>query len=200
MAVNLQKGQRVDLTKSDGLALRQVMVGLGWDEVKKSGGLFGGFLGGSAHDIDCDATAFVCIEGKLRGIDDIVYYGNLKHKTGCVNHMGDNLIGEGEGDDEQIFVDLSRLPSQYDKIIFVVNIYKAKERSQHFGMIQNAFIRIVDDETHKELCRYNLSENYDGFTAMVFGEIYLRASQWRFNAIGQATKDNSIEELAKRFM
>ena len=198
MAVNLQKGQRVDLTKSDGSALRHVMVGLGWDAVKKSGG--GWFGRKEEHDNDCDATVFLCVDGKLKGKDDIVYFGNLKHKSGCVNHMGDNLTGEGEGDDEQIFVDLSQLPSQYDKIIFVVNIYKARERSQHFGMIQNAFIRIVDDDTHKELFKYNLSENYDGFTAMVFGEIYLRNGQWRFNAIGQATNGNSIEELAKRFV
>lgn len=202
MAVNLQKGQRVDLTKPDGSALRRVMVGLGWDEAKKAGnGLLGGIFGGKKeHDIDCDATVFLCSGGKLKGRDDIVYFGNLEHMSGCVKHMGDNLTGEGEGDDEQIFVDLSRLPAQYDKIIFVVNIYKARERSQHFGMIQNAFIRIADDDTHKELFRYNLSENYDGLTAMVFGEIYLRSGQWRFNAIGQATKDNSIEELARRFM
>lgn len=198
MAVNLQKGQRVDLTKPDGSALRRVMVGLGWDEVKKEGGFFS--RAGKTQDIDCDATVFLCTDGKLRRVDDIVYYGNLKHGSGCVNHMGDNLTGAGEGDDEQIFVDLSGLPSQYDKIIFVVNIYKARERNQHFGMIQNAFIRIVDNDTNKELCRYDLSGNYDGMTAMVFGEIYLRNGQWRFNAIGQATKDNSIEELAKRFM
>lgn len=199
MAVNLQKGQKVDLRKSDGSALRRVMVGLGWDEVKKPGGLFGGLFS-FTQDIDCDATAFLCVGGKLRGLDDIVYFGNLKHKSGCVRHMGDNLTGAGEGDDEQIYVELSSLPSQYDKVIFVVNIYKARERHQHFGMIRNAFIRICDDETHNELCKYNLSENYDDMTAMIFGEIYLRNGQWRFNAIGQATKDNSIEELARRFM
>lgn len=199
MAVNLQKGQKVDLKKPDGSALRHVMVGLGWDAVKKPGGFLG--LGSKTQDIDCDATVFVCIDGKLKGAEDIVYFGNLKHKSGCINHMGDNLTGDGEGDDEQIFVDLSSLPVHYDKIIFVVNIYQARQRSQHFGMIHNAFIRIVDNDTHNELCRYNLSDDdYDGMTAMVFGEIYLRNGQWRFNAIGQATKDNSIEELARKFM
>lgn len=202
MAVNLQKGQKVDLRKADGSSLRKVMVGLGWDEVEKSGGgflsgLFGG--GSNAQDIDCDATAFLCVGGKVINADDVVYFGNLEHKSGAVRHMGDNLTGAGEGDDEQIFVNLSSLPKQYDRIIFVVNIYKASERHQHFGMIRNAFIRICDDDNHQELCRYNLSENYDGMTAMVFGEIYLRNGQWKFNAIGQATKDNSIADLAKRF-
>lgn len=201
MAVNLQKGQKVDLRKSDGSSLRKVMVGLGWDEVEQSGGGFlsGLFGGGKAQDIDCDATAFLCVGGKVIDPDDVVYFGNLDHKSGAVRHMGDNLTGAGEGDDEQIFVNLSSLPSQYDKIIFVVNIYKANERKQHFGLIRNAFIRICDDENRQELCRYNLSENYDGMTAMVFGEIYLRNGQWKFNAIGQATKDNSISELVKRF-
>lgn len=202
MAVNLQKGQKVDLRKADGSSLRKVMVGLGWDEVENSGGgflsgLFGG--GNKSQDIDCDATAFLCVGGKVINADDVVYFGNLEHKSGAVRHMGDNLTGAGEGDDEQIFVNLSSLPKQYDRIIFVVNIYKASERHQHFGMIRNAFIRICDDDNHQELCRYNLSENYDGLTAMVFGEIYLRNGQWKFNAIGQATKDNSIADLAKRF-
>lgn len=202
MAVNLQKGQKVDLRKPDGTSLRRAMVGLGWDEVKKAGGtgILGGLFGGKTQDIDCDATAFLCINGKLTGIDDIVYFGNLRHKSGAIKHMGDNLTGKGEGDDEQIFVDLNSLPGQYDKIVFVVNIYKARQRNQHFGMIKNAFIRICDAENNHELCKYNLSENYDDMTAMIFGEIYLRNGQWRFNAIGQATRDNSIEELARRFM
>ena len=200
MAVNLQKGQKVDLKKSDGSALKHVMIGLGWDAAKKSGGgLFGGLFGGRTHNIDCDATIFLCSNGRLVDSDDIVYFGNLTHKSGAVRHMGDNLTGEGEGDDEQVFVDLMKLPPQYDKVVFVVNIYKARERNQHFGMIKNAFIRICDNDNHQELCRYNLSENYDDMTAMIFGEIYLRNGQWRFNAVGQATKDNSITELAARF-
>ncbi len=158
-------------------------------------------FGGENHrDIDCDASAFLCVNGKIENSDDIIYFGNLEHESGAVKHMGDNLTGEGEGDDEQIFVDLKSLPSRYDKIIFVVNIYKARERKQHFGMIKNAFIRICDNDNHQELCRYNLSENYDNMTAMIFGEIYLRNGQWRFNAIGQAVTDNSISELAKRFV
>ena len=193
MAVSLQKGQKVDLRKSDGSTLRRVMIGLGWDAAK-TGGFFS-----RTHNIDCDASVFLCQNGKLMSNDDVVYYGNLKHKSGCIIHMGDNLTGEGEGDDEQIYVNLDSLPKVYDKIIFVVNIYNSHERKQNFGMIQNAFIRIIDDETHTELCRYNLTENYEGMTAMVFGEIYLRNGQWKFNAIGQGTKDASIDELAQRF-
>lgn len=195
MSVNLQKGQKVDLRKSDGGTLRQVMVGLGWDEAKQKGG----FFAPKPHAIDYDASAFVCANGKLADNDDVVYFGRLKHKSGAVVHLGDNLTGAGEGDDEQILVDLTSLPGQYDKIIFVVNIYRASERKQHFGMIENAFIRICDGETNQELCKYNLSENYDGMTAMVFGELYLYKGQWKFNAIGQATRDDNVSELAARF-
>ncbi|MBQ7578425.1 MAG: TerD family protein [Synergistaceae bacterium] len=200
--VNLQKGQKVELRKSDGGSLKKVVIGLGWDEIKKeSGGFLGGLFGGGkkTHDIDCDATVFLCVNGKVTDSEDVVYFGNLKHSSGAVRHMGDNLTGAGEGDDEEIFIDLTSLPAKYDKIIFVVNIYKANERGQHFGMINNAFIRIYDGDNNQELCRYNLSENYDSMTAMIFGEMYLRNGQWKFNAIGQATHDNSISELLRRF-
>ena len=202
MAVNLQKGQKVDLRKSDGSALRHAMVGLGWDEAERSsGGFVSGLLGGKKkHNIDCDASVFVCRNGRLANSDDVVYFGNLTHSSGAVRHMGDNLTGAGEGDDEEIFVDLDKLPHDCDKIIFVVNIYKSKERGQHFGIIRNAFIRICDNDTRTELCRYNLSENYDGMTALIFGEIYLHSGQWRFGAVGQATTDSSIAEISRKFM
>lgn len=194
MSVSLQKGQKVDLRKSDGGTLRKVVIGLGWDEVKKKG-----LFSRKPANIDCDASAFICENGRIVNDKDIVSFSNLKHKSGAVLHMGDNLTGAGDGDDEQITVDLVNLPANYDKIIFVVNIYQAKERKQQFGMIANAFIRIFDAETNQELCKYNLSENYDGMTAMVFGEIYRYNGNWKFNAIGQATQDNTIRELAKRF-
>ena len=187
MAVNLQKGQKVDLKKSDGSNLKRVIVGLGWDMTDEG------------HSIDCDASAFACKGGKLVSTSDVVYFGHLQHQSGGIIHTGDNLTGEGDGDDEQIIVDFSKLPNDYDKIIFVVNIYKSTQRKQQFGMIQNAFIRIVDAETNAELCKYNLTENYDGMTAMIFGEIYLRNGQWKFNAIGQGTKDSSIDEMTARF-
>lgn len=196
MSVNLQKGQKVELRKSNGGELRRVIVGLGWDEVQRPHG----FFAPKPQDIDCDASAFLCTNGHLMGIEDIVYYGNLVHKSGYVRHLGDNLTGAGDGDDEQLTVDLSSLPGQYDKIVFVVNIYEAMQRRQHFGLIRNAFIRICDAETNQELCKYNLSENYENMTAMVFGELYRYNNSWKFNAVGQGTHDNSVGDLAKRFV
>ena len=197
MSVNLQKGQKVDLTKGNP-GLKRLIVGLGWDEAEKKVGLFGRKKGA---DIDCDASALVCgAGGKLLDKDDIVYFGNLKHRTGAITHLGDNLTGEGEGDDEQLIVELNAIPESYEKIIFVVNIYKAFERNQHFGMIKNAFIRIVDADTKQELCKYNLSENYNNMTAMIFGEVYRYKGEWKFNAIGQPTQDKGLGELAARFL
>lgn len=195
MAVNLQKGQKVELRKDSGHSLRRVAVGLGWDEIRQKRGLFSP----KPQDIDCDASAFLCRNGRLMDMSDIVYYGSLSHASGAVQHMGDNLTGGGEGDDEQILVNLEALPAVYDRIIFVVSIYLAIQRGQHFGMVENAFIRICDAETDRELCRYNLSENYDNMTAMVFGELYRSGQKWKFNAIGQPTQDKGLTELAKRF-
>jgi len=195
VSVNLQKGQKVELKKGNGGALRRVMVGLGWDEVQQSRG----FFAPKPQDIDCDASAIACINGRLADVSDVVYFGNLQHKSNAIKHMGDNLTGAGDGDDEQIMVDLASLPMTYDKIVFVVNIYQAMQRKQHFGLIRNAFIRICDAETNQELCKYNLSENYNNMTAMVFGELYRYNGSWKFNAIGQATQDNSVGDLAKRF-
>lgn len=192
MAINLQKGQKIDLTKGNA-GLRYVVVGLGWDAIEQKGG----FLGfGKAPDVDCDASAILCgANDKITSKQDVVYFGNLRHTSEAVQHMGDNLTGDGDGDDEQIKVDLAMVPQQYNKIVFVVNIYDCIKRKQHFGMIKNAFIRIVDANGNKELCRYNLSENYDGMTAMVFGEIYRHQGEWKFNAIGQATKDTGLGEM-----
>ena len=200
MAVNLQKGQKVNLKKEHGQALSKDMVGLGWDPVENKGGGFLSSIFGGGDDIDCDASVLLCQGGKLTASKDIVYFGNLQHSSGAVRHMGDNLTGEGEGDDEQVFVDLNAVPENYDKLIFVVNIYKAESRKQHFGMIRNAFIRIIDDKG-KAFCRYDLSEKdkYDGMTALIFGEIYRYKGEWKFNAIGQPTKDGDLGTLAKRF-
>ena len=205
MSVSLQKGQKVNLSK-DNAGLAKVIVGLGWDEAKPSGGGGGGFFatlfGGAAtthQAIDCDASAIMLKNGKFVDRTDLVYFGNLKHKSGTVNHMGDNLTGEGEGDDEQIVIDLSRVPAEYDKIVIVVNIYQAVQRKQHFGMIENAFIRLVDARNNKEMCKYNLTENYSGMTAMTFGEIYRHNGEWKFNAMGNGTTDPGIGELCRRF-
>lgn len=207
MSVSLQKGQKVNLSK-DNAGLAKVIVGLGWDEAKPSGGGGGGFFatlfgGGAAtthQAIDCDASAIMLKNGKFVDRTDLVYFGNLKHKSGTVNHMGDNLTGEGEGDDEQIVIDLSRVPAEYDKIVIVVNIYQAVQRKQHFGMIENAFIRLVDARNNKEMCKYNLTENYSGMTAMIFGEIYRYNGEWKFNAVGNGTTDPGLGELCQRFV
>ena len=194
MGVSLQKGQKVSLTK-DNAGLSRVVIGLGWDEVQQKRG----FFAPKPQEIDCDASAFLLADGKLRGVDDIVYFGNLRHKSGTVQHMGDNLTGAGDGDDEQIVVELDRVPAEYDRIVLVVNIYQADKRKQHFGMIQNAFIRIVDSRNNQELCKYNLSDNYDGMTAMIFGEVYRHNGDWKFNAIGSGTQDVQLGQLANRF-
>ncbi|MBQ7479764.1 MAG: TerD family protein [Selenomonadaceae bacterium] len=200
MAVNLQKGQKVNLKKDNGQALGKVMIGLGWDPMEqKSGGFLSSIFGSKNDNIDCDASVIMLQNGKLLAQNDLVYFGNLQHSSGAVRHMGDNLTGEGDGDDEQVFVDLDAVPADYDKLVFVVNIYKAESRKQHFGMIKNAFIRIVDDKG-TEFCRYDLSEKYDGMTAMIFGEIYRYKGEWKFNAIGQATKDGDLGLLAKRYL
>ncbi len=195
MSVSLQKGQKVSLTK-DNAGLSKVIIGLGWDEAQKKAG----FFAKKPEPIDCDASAFALQGGKLVYKEDIIYFGNLRHPTGTIQHMGDNLTGAGEGDDEQIIVELARVPAEYDRIVVVVNIYQAVQRKQHFGMIKNAFIRLVDARNNMELCRYNLTEDYSGMTAMVFGEVYRHNGEWKFNAIGQGTNDNSVGELANRYI
>lgn len=199
MSVDLQKGQKVDLRKADGGKLTKVLVGLGWDEARAvKHGLKSFLFGSAAQSIDCDASAFLCKNGKLTAMGDIIYFGNLTHSSGAVQHMGDNLTGEGDGDDEQIAVDLERLPEEYDKIVFVVNIYRADARKQHFGMIENAYIRICDDKG-VEMCRYDLTESAVNMTAMVFGEMYRKDGIWKFNAIGQPTTDTDITTLSAKF-
>ncbi len=197
MSINLQKGQKIDLTKGGGGGLRQVMVGLGWDEAPQGGGGFlkGLFGSAKAQSIDCDASAILCgADGKIVSRDIAqccVYFGNLKHSSGAIIHQGDNLTGAGEGDDEQIMVNLSLIPPAVDKIVFVVNIYDARAKGQHFGMIRNAFIRLVNMDNNSEICRYNLSENYNNMTGLIVGEIYRRNGEWKFNAIGQPVAEAS---------
>lgn len=195
MSVSLQKGQKVSLSK-DNAGLSKVVVGLGWDEVKRKRGLFAP----KPQPIDCDASALLLQNGHLVHKDDIVYFGNLRHSSGTVQHMGDNLTGAGEGDDEQIVVDLAKIPAEYDRMVIVVNIYQAVQRKQHFGLIQNAFIRLVDGRNNQEMCRYSLTDDYSNMTAMIFGEVYRHNGEWKFNAIGQGTTDPGLGELAARYV
>ncbi|KAJ50115.1 tellurium resistance protein TerD [Clostridium tetanomorphum] len=178
MAISLQKGQKVDLTKgSDNLV--KVTVGLGWDTNKYDG----------AADFDLDAAAFLLgPSGKVNSDEDFVFYNNLKHYTDSVIHMGDNLTGEGDGDDEQIIVDLSKVPQNIHKIAFTVTIHEAEARKQNFGQVSNSYIRLFKEETGEELIRYDLGEDFSVETAVVVGELYRHNSEWKFNAIGSGFK------------
>ena len=178
MAVSLSKGQKVDLTKNNP-GLSKLLVGLGWDTNKYDGG----------YDFDLDAAAFLLgSDGKVTSDGDFVFYNNLKHASGSVEHMGDNRTGAGEGDDEQIRIDLSKVPDAISKIDFTVTIYEADERRQNFGQVSNAYIHILDEANNIELIRYDLGEDFSVETAVVVGEIYRNAGEWKFNAIGSGFK------------
>jgi len=174
MPINLSKGQRIDLTKGNP-RLKSIMVGLGWDVNAFDSGF----------DFDLDASAFMLGEnGKCPTESEFIFYGNLAHSSKAVEHMGDNLTGEGEGDDEQIHVDLSKIPANISKIAFTVTIYEADERNQNFGQVSNSYIRIVDEGSGQELIRYDLGEDFSIETAVVVGEMYKNKGEWKFNAIG----------------
>lgn len=188
MAVSLKKGQKVDLTKGNA-GLTKVLIGLGWDTNKYDGG----------SDFDLDAAAFLLrADGKVRDDKDFVFYGNLKHASGSVEHLGDNLTGEGEGDDEQIRVDLASVPADVEKIDFTVTIYEAEERKQNFGQVSNAFIHIVDDSSNKELIRFDLGEDFSVETAVVVAELYRHGGEWKFNAVG-AGFQGGLQALCQNF-
>jgi stress response protein SCP2 len=204
MSVSLVKGQKVSLKKLDGGEnLHRLRIGMGWranENNETLGGFFRSIIGsGSDSNYDLDSSVFLLKNGRLQREKDIVAYFNLHHNTGAVEHMGDNLVGgSGKGnDDEQIVINLDKLPSDYDKLIFVANIFQAKSRRQHFGMVRNAFIRLVNDDTGVELCRYNLTDDYDGKTAMIFGELYRHNGEFKFNPIGEGTNDGSIKDMAR---
>ena len=174
MPINLSKGQKVDLTKGNP-GLKNIMVGLGWDVNSFDSGA----------DFDLDVSAFLCgSNGKCPNDKDFIFYGNLVHPSEAVKHMGDNLTGEGEGDDEQIQIDLVKIPENIEKIAFTVTIYEAEQRRQNFGQVNNAFIRIYNEVTGEEMLRYDLGEDFSIETAAVFGELYKNGSEWKFNAIG----------------
>lgn len=197
MAVNLVKGQKIDLTKGNA-GLNQLMVGLGWDPVTSKG--FLSSLFGTQKDIDCDASV-IMVDGsnKITNNKDVVYFGNLSHPSRSVKHMGDNLTGDGDGDDEQIYVELKAVPGNIEKLIFVVNIYDCIARHQDFGMIQNAYIRLVDMSNNQELVRFNLTDDYKGFTALEVGEVYRHNGEWKFAALGNGTHDAGLKTLVGRY-
>jgi tellurium resistance protein TerD len=196
MAISLVKGQKVDLTKGNA-GLSKVIVGLGWDPAEVKGGFFGLK---KAANVDCDASALLLDgNGKLSGEKDLVCFYNKQSGCGTVVHTGDNITGEGDGDDEQIIVQLDRVPANIEKILCVVNIYECESRRQDFGMIKSAFIRIVNPSNNQELIRFNLTENYAGKTALVVGELYRHNGEWKFNAIGEGTHAPHIDILARQY-
>ena len=176
MSINLMKGQKISLTK-DNPALSQVKIGLGWDVKKYDGG----------HDFDLDASVFMCgANGKCRRDSDFIFYGNLTSPEGAIRHMGDDRTGGNSdvGDDEEILIDLSKVPMDVQRIAVTATIYDAPRRAQNFGMVSNAYIRVVDAVADKEVIRYDLGEDFSIETAIVVGEIYRHGYEWKFNAVG----------------
>ncbi len=174
MAVSLSKGQKVDLTKSNP-GLKNIIVGLGWDTNKYDGG----------HDFDLDASAFILGDsGKVRDEKDFVFYNNPTGAQGALLHTGDNRSGVGDGDDEQIKIDISKIPADVQKIAFTITIHDAEARKQNFGQVGNAYVRVLNEETGVELIRYDLGEDFSIETAIVLAEVYRNGTEWKFNAIG----------------
>ena len=187
MAVSLSKGGNVSLTK-EAPGLSKIVVGLGWDPRVTDGAEF-----------DLDASVFLCGEnGKIRSDADFIFYNNKTSADGSVEHLGDNRSGEGEGDDEQVKIDLSAVPQNVAKLAFAVTIHEAGSRNQNFGQVTNAFMRVVNADGEAELARYDLSEDYSVETAMIFGEVYRHNSEWKFKAIG-AGFEGGLGPLASSF-
>ncbi len=174
MGIQLSKGQRIDLTKTNPGLVRAI-IGLGWDTNKYNGGF----------DFDLDASAFlVDASNRCLNDSDFVFYNNLQHPSGSVTHTGDNRTGEGDGDDEQLVIDFSKIPSYVNKIGITVTIHDADQRYQNFGQVSNAFVRLVDESTNIELLRFDLGEDFSVETAVVICELYRHGNDWKFNAIG----------------
>jgi tellurium resistance protein TerD len=174
VAVSLTKGGNISLTKQ-APGLRSVTVGLGWDARTTDG-----------QDFDLDASAIGCkADGKAVSDQHFVFFNNLRSPDGAIQHSGDNITGEGAGDDEQIAVDLAGAPAELDRVVFPVSIYDADTRGQSFGQVRNAFIRVVNQADNSEIARYDLSEDAATETAMIFGELYRSGAEWKFRAVGQ---------------
>lgn len=223
MAINLQKGQTIDLRKNDkgdSFDLSQVTVGLGWDIRKKKSGFLSGLLGGGdkGDDFDLDAIAFLLdANGKVVNLGrkakmpngkeinlyegDVIYFNSQKHPSGHIWLTGDNRTGAGEGDDEQIIVKLDALDQRYQKIVFLVCIYQGKSKNQHFSMVENAFIRAVDAKG-REIAKFNLSgdESLSGMCSMIFAEAYRREGTWKFRALGDPQATDNFVEILKKYL
>ncbi|AXF43981.1 TerD family protein [Acinetobacter ursingii] len=174
MAISLNKGGNLSLSKTDP-SLNQVLIGLGWDARATDGA-----------DFDLDASAFLlAANDKVRGETDFIFYNQTRSPEGSVEHTGDNRTGEGDGDDEAVKINLAKVPADVQKIAITVTIHDAESRGQNFGQVQNAFIRVVNDQTNVEIVRFDLNEDYSTETAMIFGELYRHNGEWKFRAVGQ---------------
>ena len=212
--INLSKGQVINLSKmpsidlsKGGRGLHKVVVGLGWDpvsEMPQSSGkkgffakLFGSTPLSNAPNIDCDAFALRLTNNAIQSDDDIVYFGHLHTRDNSIQHTGDNLTGDGDGDDETININLDKVRS--DSVLIGVNIYQGMHRNQHFGMLQNAYVRIVDSATNQELCRYTLDDKYNNYVTIIFGELCKNNDEWSFMAKGEAVNAGSISEVVRMY-
>lgn len=174
MALSLNKGGNISLTK-EAPGLTRTIIGLGWDERVTDGAEF-----------DLDASIFLLgADGKARSSDDFIFYNQMKSACGSVEHTGDNRTGEGDGDDEQMLVDLSKVPQDVHRLAITVTIHDYATRNQNFGQVANAFVRVVNQDTNDEVVRYDLTEDYSTETAMIFGELYRNNGEWKFKAVGQ---------------
>lgn len=174
MAISLNKGGNLSLSKTDP-SLNQVLIGLGWDARATDG-----------VDFDLDASAFLlAANDKVRAETDFIFYNQTRSPEGSVEHTGDNRTGAGDGDDEAVKIDLAKVPAEVQKIAVTVTIHDAESRGQNFGQVQNAFIRVVNDQTNVEIVRFDLNEDYSTETAMIFGELYRHNGEWKFRAVGQ---------------
>ena len=213
MAITLAKGQGLTLEKSQN-NLSLVTIGLGWDIAEQKKGLLGGLFGGQPAEYDLDVVAFLCdADGKVRDVgrdasgkptlknSDVIYFNNLKHRTGDIWLTGDNRTGAGDGDDEQIVVRLNNLSSDFHKIAFIVQIYEGAKNNQHFGQVQNAFIRAVD-ASGKEMVRFDLSGKgqYDQQRSLLFAELVRENSEWKFNAVGSSSASDNFVEWLKKYL
>ncbi|UII57935.1 TerD family protein [Cytobacillus spongiae] len=199
MGTYMHKGEIAHLTEG----ISNITVGLGWDPaIPAKRGFFQTFFGYSDEEnIDCDASVIMLgHDEKLAGSKDVITFGNFISIDGSVHHTGDNLTGTGGGDDEQVIIDLSRVAPHIQKLVFVVNIHDSNKRKQHFGLIQNAYIRIVDSVTNQELIKYNLTDDQTLHTSLLVGEIYRKESGWEFLAVGEGMKAATINELARMYL
>lgn len=188
--VNLEKGQKVKLEKEDGSSLKNVVIGCGWDAKDSSS---------SGSDFDLDASLYMLnSEGKVNSNKGLIYYGNLKSEDGSVEHSGDNRTGEGDGDDEQIKVNLDAVPSDVEKIIIVVDIYQAKDRNQNFGMVENSFIRIVDADVDVEMFHFDLNFDSSTATGVMFGTLLRKDEGWAFSA-DQTEFEGGLQALNTKY-